>query len=155
AAQSLVGSRLGANEPVEARAYATRIAWLSLVAGIGVSLILAVGHSVIPQAFTSDEAVLHQISRAWWLFVLIQPLGAVVFGFDGVLMGAGDTRVLMYVMVAAAALCLPVTALTIGAGWGVVGAWTGMAVLNAVRFLGNGARVIGGRWAVSGDTAPA
>ncbi|MGB3952851.1 MAG: MATE family efflux transporter, partial [Solirubrobacterales bacterium] len=150
AAQALVGSRLGASDTAGARAYATRVAWLSLVAGAFVAVVLAAGHNLIPQVFTSDEDVLHQIARAWWLFVLIQPLSAVVFGWDGVLMGAGDTRYLMYAMVAAAAICLPVTALAIGAGWGIVGAWSGICALNAVRFAGNGARVVGGRWAIAG-----
>jgi putative MATE family efflux protein len=154
AAQSLVGSRLGADAVHDARAYAARVGVLSVGIGFGVLLVLAVGHEAIPQVFTNDAVVLHQISRAWWLFALMQPINAAVFGWDGVLMGAGDMRYLMYAMIVAASICIVVAATTIGAGWGVVGAWTAITALICIRFAFNGLRVIRGRWAVAGASAP-
>ncbi|MBI5309593.1 MAG: MATE family efflux transporter [Actinobacteria bacterium] len=151
AAQTLVGSRLGAGDAAEARALARRVALISLMTGIAAAVVLLAGRSVIPDAFTDDLAVVAEIGDAWLLFVLMLPFNALVFAWDGVLVGAGDTRFMMLAMIAAAATCLPVAAFTIGAGWGVVGAWTGIAALIGVRFVTNLVRVEGGRWAVTGE----
>lgn len=153
AAQALIGSRLGAGDAAEARALATRITRISLITGVAVLVVLFAGTNVIPAAFTGDDAVLHEIGRAWWLFALMQPFNAMVFAWDGVLMGAGDTRFLMLAMAVAAVACVPVAAFTIEAGWGVLGAWAGIVALVVVRFAGNFARVEGGRWAVVGECA--
>ena len=47
----------------------------------------------MPRAFTGDHAVLHQAALLWPFFALMQPLGGAVFALDGILIGAGDTRV--------------------------------------------------------------
>lgn len=145
AAQTLVGSHLGAGDAAEARALSRRITVISAVSGLLVGAMLYVGSSVIPDAFTRDAAVIHEVADAWWLFALMQPFNAMVFGWDGVLMGAGDTRFLMLAMFAAA-VCVPAAAITIAAGWGLLGAWTGIATLIAVRFVTNLTRVESGHW---------
>lgn len=154
AAQSLVGSSLGANAASEALAYARRVGVMSVSIGFAVMALFALGHEVIPQVFTGEEAVLDEIASAWWIFVLMQPINVAVFGWDGVLMGAGDMRYLMYAMVVAASACIVVAAVTIDRGWGVAGAWTAISVLILVRFAFNGLRVMRRRWAVAGAERP-
>ncbi len=154
AAQTLVGNHLGAGDAAEARALSRRITLISAVSGALVGLLLLVGNSVIPDAFTRDAAVIHEVADAWWLFALMQPLNAMVFGWDGVLMGAGDTRFLMLAMFGAAAACVPAAAITIAAGWGLLGAWIGIAALIAIRFITNLTRIESGRWAQVGQQTP-
>ena len=55
---------------------------------------------VLPYVFTSDETVVEQTQAIWPLFVLMQPLNGAVFALDGILIGAGDGRFLMWSMVA-------------------------------------------------------
>lgn len=150
AAQTLIGSRLGAGDAAEAKALARRITLISAVTGVAVAAALLIGGSVIPKVFTRDAAVLHEVGQAWWLFALMQPVNALVFGWDGVLMGAGDTRFLMLAMFVATAACVPIAAIAIQGGWGVLGAWVGIGVLIGVRFLTNLTRVESGRWALVG-----
>lgn len=150
AAQTLVGSSLGAGDAAEARAVARRVALISLATGVVAGLLLLAGRSLIPELFTDDAAVVGEIGDAWLLFVAMLPFNALVFAWDGVLVGAGDTRFMMLAMLAAATACVPVAAAAIAAGWGVIGAWTGLAVLIGVRFVTNLARVESGRWAVVG-----
>ncbi|MBK5230747.1 MAG: MATE family efflux transporter, partial [Thermoleophilia bacterium] len=57
AAQTLIGSHLGAGDAVKARALARRITLISLVTGIGVAAVLLAGSTVIPGAFTGDAAM--------------------------------------------------------------------------------------------------
>ena len=93
---------------------------------------------------------MHEISRVWWLFVAYVLLSSFVYGWDGVLLGGGDSRAMMWILLGSAALCLPVAYLLIDdPTQAIVGAWIAFSVLNLARLLGNGLRVRGGRWAIS------
>ena len=66
------------------------------------------------------------------LFVgVMQPVNAVVFVLDGVLMGAGDMRFLAVSMVAAAALFLAAAAVLLATGAGLGWLWTAIGGLHA------------------------
>lgn len=146
--QTLIGRELGATEPQSATAYALRVTALSFYAGAALALLLAAGHSLLPQAFTSDAAVLHEIARVWWLFVAYVLFSSLVYGWDGVLLGGGDSRAMMWILVASASVCLPVAYASIDdPSNAIVGAWIAFSALNFARLLGNGWRVRSGRWA--------
>ena len=53
---------------------------------------------MLPRAFTSDAAVIERAQEIWLLFALMQPANGAVFALDGILIGAGDTRFLMWGM---------------------------------------------------------
>jgi Na+-driven multidrug efflux pump len=76
-----------------------------------------------------------------------------VFALDGILIGAGDTRYLMWAMLGSAAVYIPIALLALHEGWGIVGVWWGLASLIAVRLVTTGARFAGSRWALTGATA--
>ena len=146
AGQTLIGRELGAAARESAQAYALRVTVLSFYAGIVLSLFLAAGHDLIPHVFTSDAAVIDQVQRVWWLFVVYVLFSSLVYGWDGVMLGGGDSRMMMFVMLAATSICLPVAYVLIEAPDAIVGAWIAFSVLNVVRLIGNGVRVLSGRW---------
>ncbi|HWI74157.1 MAG TPA: MATE family efflux transporter, partial [Baekduia sp.] len=98
AGQVLVGRLLGAGDAEAAIAAANRMCGWSLAGGVIMAAGLLITTNLLPQAFTSDDAVLHQAHELWPLFALMQPIGALVFALDGILLGAGDTRYLAYAM---------------------------------------------------------
>jgi Na+-driven multidrug efflux pump len=109
---------------------------------------------VLPHAFTSDPAVLARCRELWPLFALMQPIGALVFALDGILLGAGDTRYLAWAMAfSALAVFVPIALLALHFHWGVVGVWWGLNALMAARLLTIGTRFLGRRWLVVGATA--
>jgi MATE family, multidrug efflux pump len=108
---------------------------------------------VIPHAFTSDPRVVERADRIWWMFAAMMPLNGAVFALDGILIGAGDTRFLMWAMLTAAALYVPVALLALNQGWGIVGVWCGLVGLILVRAVTCGARFAGSRWALTGAPA--
>jgi Na+-driven multidrug efflux pump len=112
-------------------------------------LLLPLGHAV-PRAFTGDPAVLHEAAALWPYFALMQPLGGAVFALDGILIGASDTGYLMWSMLAASAIFIPLAVLSLELGWGIVGIWVALDVLIAARLALLGARFLGRRWAVVG-----
>ena len=56
----------------------------------------------------------------------MMPANGAVFALDGILIGAGDTRFLMWGMLAAAAVYVPIALLALHKGWGIVGVWCGL-----------------------------
>ena len=56
----------------------------------------------------------------------MMPLNGAVFALDGILIGAGDTRFLMWGMLAAAAVYMPVALLALANDWGILGVWCGL-----------------------------
>src|SRR4029079_649647 len=141
AGQVIVGRMLGAGDADGAyRAALRMIAW-SVVVGAGFALMLGGLSSIVPRAFSSDHAVLHQAALLWPFFALMQPLGGAVFALDGILIGASDTSFLMWSMLAASVFVyIPIAVASLAAGWGIVGVWSGLVALLAARLALLGAR---------------
>jgi putative MATE family efflux protein len=150
AGQVIVGRLLGSGDAEGAYESALRMIVWSVLVGAVFSLVLLPLAHVVPRGFTSDHAVLHEARALWPYFVLLQPLGGAVFALDGILIGASDTRYLMWSMVAASAVFIVLASLALALGWGIVGVWIALDVLIAARLALLGVRFAGRRWAVTG-----
>ena len=128
------------------------ILW-SAVVGAGFGVVLLALTDVLPHAFTDDPRVVEQAQEIWWLFAALMPLNGVVFALDGILIGAGDTRFLMWGCCSSAAVYVPVALLALDQGWGIVGVWWGLAGLIGMRALTCGLRFLGSRWVLTGAPA--
>jgi putative MATE family efflux protein len=156
AGQILVGRLLGAGEAEAAIAAANRMCWWSLAGGVLMAAGLLATTDLLPRAFTGDDAVLRQAHALWPLFALMQPIGALVFALDGILLGAGDTRYLAYAMAfSALGVFVPIALLSLHFDWGVTGVWWGIDALMVARLATIGARYRNRRWVVTGATAKA
>jgi Na+-driven multidrug efflux pump len=107
--------------------------------------------SVLPHAFTGDPRVIDRLRAIWPIYALMQPVNALVFALDGILIGASDTRFLKWSMVFAA-LCVfaPIALASLHFHWGIVGVWCGLLGLIVARLVTCGARFLSRRWAVVG-----
>lgn len=150
AGQVMVGRLLGAGDASQARAAAKRMIGWSVLAGTLFAALLLSAGGLLPRLFTSDPAVIERAQEIWWLFALMMPANAAVFALDGILIGAGDTRFLMWGMLAAAAVHVPVALLALDRGWGIEGVWWGLAGLIAVRLITCAARFAGDSWTLTG-----
>jgi putative MATE family efflux protein len=150
AGQVLVGRMLGAGDADGAHAAAVRMIGWSVVIGLVFAIVLAPLSYAIPRAFTDDPRVLHQAALLWPFLAAMQPIGGAVFALDGILIGAGDTRYLMWSMLAASAVFILLAAFALSFGWGVVGVWAALDVLIAARLALLGPRFARRRWAVVG-----
>jgi MATE family, multidrug efflux pump len=151
AAQSLVGAALGASDVAGARALAARITRFGLICGGLLGVLILAGWHVIPRWFSTDPRVYAQAAVAWPWFVLMQPLGGVLFALDGVLIGAGDLRFMRNVtLVAALGGFVPLIWLSMAFDWGLRGIWIGLTAFIMIRFVAAWARFRSGRWAVAG-----
>jgi MATE family, multidrug efflux pump len=150
AGQVIVGRMLGAGDDGGAYAAAARmIVWATALGAVFAVVLLPLAH-IVPRAFSGDAAVLAQAAKLWPLFALMQPLAGAVFALDGILIGASDTRYLMWSMLAASGVFIPIAALSLTFGWGIVGVWAGLDVLIGARLALLGLRFASRRWAVVG-----
>ena len=150
AAQVMVGRMLGAGDAAGARTAAARmIAWSVAFGALFGAVLFALGDA-IPHLFTSDEAVVERAREIWWLFAALMPLNGAVFALDGILIGAGDTRFLMWGMLAASAVYIPIALLALDRDWGILGVWCGLAALIGVRLATCGGRFLSERWVLTG-----
>jgi putative MATE family efflux protein len=150
AGQVIVGRMLGGGDADGAYAAALRMIGWSVAIGVVFALVLAPLSYAIPRAFTDDPSVLHQAALLWPFLAAMQPLGGAVFALDGILIGAGDTRYLMWSMLAASAIFIALAALALAFGWGVIGVWAALDVLIAARLALLWPRFVRRRWAVVG-----
>jgi Na+-driven multidrug efflux pump len=109
---------------------------------------------VLPDAFTDDGRVVARAEAIWPLFALMLPVAGAVFALDGILLGASDTRFLMWSMVfAALGVYAPLALAALAFDWGLVGVWCGLCALMAARLATLGVRFAGRAWAVTGAPA--
>jgi putative MATE family efflux protein len=152
AGQVIVGRSLGAGDADGAYRAARRMIELSVVAGVLFALVMLALIDVIPRAFTSDPRVVERAQEIWPLFALMQPANGAVFALDGILIGAGDTRFLMWgMLLASIGVFVPIALGSLALGLGIVGVWTGLVALILVRLATCGWRFRGRRWAVVGS----
>ena len=142
AAQALVARYLGEDDPAAARGAANRL----LLWGLGVGLMLGLGfwllRPVLPGFFADDAATVAAVLGVFPFVAAMQPLNALVFVGDGILMGAEDFRYLAQAMLLSAAGAAAVLLLVGPMGWGLSGVWWGIAVLMVVRLLTLAARFV-------------
>ena len=153
AGQVIVGRSLGAGDAEEAYRAAKRMIELSIAAGAVFAMVMLALTEVLPRAFTSDADVIDELHKIWPLFALMQPANGAVFALDGILIGAGDTRFLMWGMLGSSLLVfVPVALASLALDFGIVGVWCGLLGLIAARLVTCGWRFRGRRWAIVGAT---
>ena len=150
AGQVIVGRTLGAGEVDVAYEASVRMIVLAILAGSAFAAVMLALEPVLPLVFTSDEAVLTQASELWPLFALMQPLNGIVFALDGILIGAGDVRYLMWSMLASGSASVAVALVALTLDWGVAGVWAALLVLILVRLATLAPRFLRRRWLVAG-----
>jgi putative MATE family efflux protein len=156
AGQVIVGRTLGAGDAEAAYRAARRMIEWAVAAGALFALLMLALVGVLPRAFTDDPEVVDRAREIWPLFALMQPLNGAVFALDGILIGAGDTRFLMWGMLAASlGVYVPVALGSLALGLGIVGVWAGLVGLILARLATCGWRFRGRRWAVVGASRAA
>jgi putative MATE family efflux protein len=151
AAQAITGRALGAGDSAAVRAATRRMVWWGVVVGVATAVLLAAGSPVVGALFTADHDVRHRLIAVLLVAAVAEPVCGVVFVLDGVLIGAGDGRYLAIGGLVVLAIYVPLLALAVGLGGGLVWIW---AVFSAV-FMGARLAVLvlrarGDRWLVTG-----
>lgn len=149
AGQAIVGRLLGLGDRVEARAVSNRLLRWGLGLGFALASFFWTLAPVLPGWFTDDMAILADVDTVYVFVIASQPIGALVFVWDGLFTGAQDFRFLAGQMLISAGVAAALLLCVIPLGWGLVGVWWSMLALLSARMLTLGARY----WFGSGPLA--
>jgi len=151
AGQAMVGRLLGAGDAAGARHASRRMVQWGVVAGCTFAALVIALRPLLAPAFTDDQRVIDLALDVLIVVALLQPINAVVFVLDGVLIGAGDLRYLAGAMAASSLLVfLPIAVVVRASDAGLLWLWAALAGLMVARLLGNVARFRGEGWQVVG-----
>jgi putative MATE family efflux protein len=133
-AQVYVSAALGRGDRPAAEAAARRTLVLGLAAGIALGLLTAALALFAPGVFTADPAVRHAAVTALLWAAVTQPLAAVAFVYDGIILGLGDYAAMRRAMILAIGAFAPLAALVLRFHWlGLPGVWLALACWLAAR----------------------
>lgn len=150
ASQAMVGHALGASDAAAARAASRRaLAW-GLGSGLAIAALVVALRPVYIPLFTEDPAVRDLV---WSLAVVVaasQPVGALLYVLDGILIGAGDLRYLAWTMLLALLVFVPLAAAVYIAEAGVVALWWALTGWLLARQVAVALRYRSGAWIRTG-----
>jgi putative MATE family efflux protein len=137
AGQALVAKYLGAAQKETAIAMGKTLILCGAVAGLIFGIAFLGAQDAIASFFTNSTDVKLLLGAGVILLVaLFQPLNGIVFVLDGLLIGARDTRFLMWAMlIGALGIFVPISWMSLNWGWGLMGIWAGVAALMSWRLL--------------------
>jgi Na+-driven multidrug efflux pump len=117
-----------------------------LLIGLVAGLALFLGRSDLASLFSNDESVVE--SAAWLLAWLaaVQPLSALAFTLDGILIGASDTRFLAQSMLLSSVGFAGVSVASLNLDWGIEGLATGATLWLVLRTATTAWRWRGEQW---------
>jgi putative MATE family efflux protein len=150
AGQAMIGRLLGAGDAAGARTAARRMIEWGVGAGLAFAAVVALARPALPRLFTDDPEVVALCAFVLVFVAALQPLNAVVFVLDGVLIGAGDMRFLAWAMAAAAVVFVPAAGAVLALGWGIGWLWASLGLLMATRAAALVWRFTGDTWLVVG-----
>lgn len=151
AGQAMIGRLLGAGEAEEARVAAKRMLQWGLAGGTAFAVAVLTARPLLAPLFTEDPAVAALAVETLLIVALLQPINAVVFVLDGILIGAGDLRFLARAMLASSfVVFLPAALLVLRLELPLQALWMTIALLMTARLVGNTIRFAGPGWQVVG-----
>jgi putative MATE family efflux protein len=149
-AQVYVSAALGTGDREAARLAARRTLVLGLAAGVGLAVVTAALAFAAPQAFTADPAVRHDAVIGLLFAALTQPLAALAFVYDGIILGLGDYTAMRRAMVVAIFAFAPLALLVLRFHWlGLPCVWAALGCWMGARTV-----LLGRRWALVIDDQP-
>jgi putative MATE family efflux protein len=145
-AQVYVSGALGRDDRPAAEVAARRILVLGLVAGLGLAAITALLALLAPGVFTADPAVRGAAVTGLLWAATTQPLTALAFVYDGIILGLGDYIAMRRTMILACLAFAPLALATLRFHWlGLPGVWTALNCWVAARTF-----LLWRRWRTSG-----
>ncbi|MEW6600917.1 MAG: MATE family efflux transporter, partial [Nitrospirota bacterium] len=148
AASVLTGQNLGAGSPGRAE----KIGWKISLSGVAFVSLMALPVFIWADAVSSpvakDPHVLAETARYIRVTMLSEPFMAISVILGGCLMGAGDTKGAMLVIVSTLWMIrLPLSYyLAVTAGYGAYGVWLAMVISMVFQGIGMTARFRYGKW---------
>jgi len=148
AGQALVAKYLGSAQKEKAYAMGKILILCGSAAGLLFGIAFIGAEDVIVNFFTNSGDVKLLLGGGVILLVaFFQPLNGIVFVLDGLLIGARDTRFLMWAMlIGALGIFVPISWMSLHWGWDLTGIWAGIGALMTWRLVTLLCRFFSRKW---------
>ncbi len=145
-AQVFVSAALGRGDRAAARSTARRTLVLGLAVGCGLGVVTALLALFAPALFTGDPLVRRAAVTGLLWSAATQPLAALAYVYDGVILGLGDYAAMRRAMIIAIFAFAPLACLVLRFHWlGLPGVWAALGCWLAARTV-----LLWRRWARAG-----
>jgi MATE family multidrug resistance protein len=132
AGMAMIGSAMGTGDRAEARAIGSRLLALGFMAGVILGVGLMLLRPYIASFFGVEPVVEQLLSSILWFVIVLQPLTALVYVWDGIGIGASAFRFMGASMVVSAVLTI---AALVVFGDTLIGVWAALTVLVVSRLV--------------------
>lgn len=132
AAMAMIGVDMGTGQKQRARELANRLLALGFTMGVVLAISLALLSGYLPGLFSAEPLVGALVGSIIWFVIVLQPLTALVYVWDGIGIGTSAFRFMAASMVMAAAITAGVLLLI---GSTLVGVWVALTVLVLSRLV--------------------
>jgi len=89
AGNSLAGKLYGEKDLTNLKKLGSKLTKYGLYVALGLSIVFVLFYKPIGMIFTNETAVIKVYQKVFWLLILMQPIGAIAFVFDGIYKGLG------------------------------------------------------------------
>lgn len=134
AGQAVLASAFAKNDNNKVVAATSRVLQLSIVLGMGLTVVLGLFMKFGAGVFTKDAAVIDVIHRGIPFVAGTQTINALAFVFDGINFGASDYTYSAYSMVGVAAISIPCL-VYLSAHNGFIGIWVALTIYMSLRTI--------------------
>lgn len=108
-------------------------------------LVYLIGYNQIGHLFTDDPIVIDYFLSIFWIVIIMQPINAVAFAYDGIFKGLGEAKALRNTLLISTFLVFfPISYLGDYLGWAFVGIWISICMWMISR--GGLLAIIFNRW---------
>ncbi len=105
-----------------------------IIIAVLLALICGALYNPIGRLFSSEETVLNAFYQVFWIVLVMQPLNAVAFVFDGIFKGLAEAAILRNLLIIATFLgFVPVLFISDFLGLKLVGIWIAFTVWMLLR----------------------
>jgi len=138
AGQALAGKYAGAGNGDKNSAILFRnLLWWGAAFGMSFAVLYGFFANTIISFFTNDMQVAQTVQSVFFLVVIFQPISAVTFVLDGILIGLEKTKYLMQMMIMGSLIFISIAIIAYLYNQDLIGIWWGLTGLMIWRFFTN------------------
>ena len=136
AGNSLSGKLYGEKDFKNLKKLAGKLLRYSEFVALGLAMFFIIFYKPIALLFTNEAKVIKLYEQVFWLVILMQPVGAVAFIFDGIFKGLGWVKFLRNMqLIATFVVFVPVLLILDTYGLQLYGVWTAFLLWMGVRAI--------------------
>lgn len=134
AGNAMAGRFLGEKNIPAVMELSKKVGKASVLLAVGIIVLGLATYPWVPYMFTNDAAIVSVFKQYFWLALLIQPINALAFAYDGIYKGLGLAKQLRNNIIIATFIgFIPASYISFELGLGMFAIWVGFYIWMSIR----------------------